>query len=61
VNDKQSLTFAVALKPPSLFAHIKPATSFEEYERQTQQLHGMIASKPGLPPVDLRSRMRGRI
>jgi hypothetical protein len=56
VDDKQSLTFAVALKPPSRFALLRPATSFEEYERQTQQLLAMIAAKTGLPLVDLRSR-----
>ena len=56
VDDKQSLTFAVALKPPSRFALVRPETSFEEYERQTQQLLGMIAVKTGLPLVDLRSR-----
>jgi hypothetical protein len=56
VDDKQSLIFAVALKPPSRFALVKPTTSFEEYERQTQQLLGMIAARTGLPLVDLRSR-----
>ena len=56
VDDKQSLTFAVALKPPSHFALVTPTNSFEEYERQTQQLLGMIAAKTGLPLVDLRSR-----
>jgi hypothetical protein len=61
VDDKQSLTFAVALKPPSRFELVKPATSFEEYERQTQQLLGMIAAKTGLPLVDLRSRKRSEV
>jgi hypothetical protein len=56
VNDKQTLTFAVALKPPSRFALVKLITSFEEYEREAQQLLGMIAAKTGLPLVDLRSR-----
>jgi hypothetical protein len=56
VNDTQSLIFAVALKPHSRFALVRPTTSFEEYERQTQQLLGMIAVKTGLPLVDLRSR-----
>jgi hypothetical protein len=61
VDDKQSLTFAVALKPPSRFALVKPAASFEEYERQTQQLLGMIAAKTGLPLVDLRSRKHDEV
>jgi hypothetical protein len=56
VDDKQTLTFAVALKPPSRFAIVRPTTSFEEYERQTQQLLGMIPARTGLPLVDLRSR-----
>jgi hypothetical protein len=45
-----------ALKPPSRFAFVKPATSFEEYKRHTQQMLGMIAAKIELPLVDLRSR-----
>ncbi|HEY7021381.1 MAG TPA: hypothetical protein VH349_09710 [Ktedonobacterales bacterium] len=56
VDDKQLLTFVVALKPPARFALVKPTTAFEEYERQTQQLLGMIAAETGLPLVDLRSR-----
>jgi hypothetical protein len=55
VNDTQSLIFAMALKPPSRFALVRPTTSFEEYERQTQQLLGMIAARTGLPLADLRS------
>jgi hypothetical protein len=55
VDDTQSLTFAVALKPPARFTLVRPTTSFEEYERQTQQLLGMIAAKSGVPLVDLRS------
>jgi hypothetical protein len=56
VDDKESLTFALALKPPSRFALVKPATSFEEYQQQVEQLLGMITAKTGLPLVDLRSR-----
>jgi hypothetical protein len=55
VDDAQSLIFAVALMPPSRFALVRPTTTFEEYERQVQQLLGMIAAETGLPLVDLRS------